>query len=105
MLEYQDVQLDMALSCEGKPDEDCPHWNRYGSDNKNCVEFCVTSHHFTLNKKHDNARTFSNAAIYLGCAERVHQGVVPNEFRTWLYGRGAWCRGQEVKPLVVDITN
>ena len=40
----------------------------------------------------------------MGCAERVREGVVPNEHGTWLYGRDGWCDGQEVTPWVVDIT-
>ena len=58
-----------------------------------------------VNKKHANVRTFNNAGNQLGCAERVLQGVTPNEHGTWLYGRDGWCDGQEVKPWVVDITN
>ncbi|EDV28324.1 uncharacterized protein TRIADDRAFT_37261 [Trichoplax adhaerens] len=77
----------------------------HGSDNNNCAEFCVTSHHFMVNEKHANVRTFSNAGNSLGCAERVLQGVTPNEHGTWLYGRDGWCDGQEIKPWIVDITN
>jgi len=77
----------------------------HGSDNNNCAEFCVTSHHFVVNKKHNYTRVFSNAGTAMGCADRVPEGVVPNEHGTWLYGRDGWCDGQEVVPWVVDITS
>nr|CAB3262253.1 uncharacterized protein LOC100179023 [Phallusia mammillata] len=75
----------------------------HGSDNNNCAEFCVTSHHFSINNK-TYIRTFTNAGTPLGCAHRVPQGVVPNEHGTWLYGRDGWCDGQQVDPWVIDIT-
>ena len=77
----------------------------HGSDNNGCGEFCVTSHHFVVNGKHQHVKTFSNAATPLGCADRVPQGVVPNEHGTWLYGRDGWCDGQQVEPWVFDITS
>lgn len=77
----------------------------HGSDNNNCAEFCVTSHHFIVNKEHNYTRVFSNAGTAMGCADRVPEGVVPNEHGTWLYGRDGWCDGQEVIPWVVDITS
>lgn len=77
----------------------------HGSDNNNCGEFCITSHHFVLNGQYEYVQTFSNAGTPLGCARRVLDGVEPNEHGTWLYGRDGWCDGQEVLPWVVDITN
>ena len=77
----------------------------HGSDNNGCGEFCVTSHTFVINGAHKHVKTFSNAGTPLGCAERVSQGVVPNEHGTWLYGRDGWCDGQQVDPWVIDITN
>ena len=77
----------------------------HGSDNNNCAEFCVTSHNFVVNKKHNYTRVFRNAGTAMGCADRVPEGVVPNEHSTWLYGRDGWCDGQEVVPWVVDITS
>ena len=76
----------------------------HGNDNNNCAEFCVTSHHFVVNDIHNNTRIFKNAGTAMGCADRVGEGVVPNELGRWLYGRGGWCDGQEVTPWVVDIT-
>lgn len=77
----------------------------HGSDNNNCAEFCVTSHHFVVNNKQNYTRVFKNAGTAMGCADRVQEGVVPNEHGTWLYGRDGWCDGQDVIPWVVDITS
>ena len=77
----------------------------HGKDNNGCAEFCVTSHHFILNEHFENVKVFKNAATAMGCAERVGQGVEPNEHGTWLYGRDGWCPGQEVVPWVHDVTD
>lgn len=61
----------------------------HGSDNNNCCEFCVTSHHFIVNGI-PHVLTFSEAGTPMGCADEVDEGVVPNEHGTWLYGRGGW---------------
>lgn len=76
----------------------------HGSDNHGCAEFCVTSHHFVVNGN-VNVRVFKNAATATGCAERIGQGVEPNEHGTWLYGRDGWCCGQDVVPWVEDVTD
>eukprot|EP01097_Dermamoeba_algensis_P001365 TRINITY_DN1517_c0_g2_i3.p1 TRINITY_DN1517_c0_g2~~TRINITY_DN1517_c0_g2_i3.p1 ORF type:complete len:743 (-),score=178.62 TRINITY_DN1517_c0_g2_i3:1527-3713(-) len=77
----------------------------HGSDNNNCGEFCVTSHHFWVNKRSEVSRSFDNAGTPMGCALAVPYGSVPNEHGTWLYGRDGWCDGQNVLPWVVDITH
>ncbi|XP_061174811.1 uncharacterized protein LOC133183952 [Saccostrea echinata] len=75
----------------------------HGSDENGCGEFCVTSHHFSVNG-HINNITFSEAGTPLGCANQVLNGVEPNEHGTWLYGRNGWCDGRNVFPWVIDIT-
>ena len=77
----------------------------HGSDNNGCGEFCVTTHNFVVNGKYKHTTTFDNAGTPLGCADRVPEGVVPNEHGTWLYGRDGWCDGQQVNPWVFDITS
>lgn len=77
----------------------------HGKDNNGCAEFCVTSHHFVVNNASPTVIVFRNAASAMGCALRVQKGVEPNEHGTWLYGRDGWCPGQEVVPLVKDITS
>ena len=75
----------------------------HGSDNNNCAEFCVTSHHFQINDN-DNERVFDNAGTATGCADRVSEGSEPNEHGTWLYGRNGWCDGENVGPWIEDVT-
>ena len=36
----------------------------HGSDNHNCAEFCITSHHFEFNNDTTFSRTFHNAGKY-----------------------------------------
>eukprot|EP00066_Takifugu_rubripes_P014169 XP_011603435.1 PREDICTED: uncharacterized protein LOC101063950 [Takifugu rubripes] len=76
----------------------------HGSDDHNCGEFCVTSHHFLLNAAFNNSLTFDSAGTPLGCTTWVKEGAVPNEHGTWLYGRGGWCDGLQVDPWRVDVT-
>jgi len=75
----------------------------HGSDDNNCAEFCVTSHHFQINEN-DNERVFDNAGTATGCADRVSEGSEPNEHGTWLYGRNGWCDGENVGPWMEDVT-
>jgi len=78
----------------------------HGSDNLNCAEFCVTSHSFRFNDlSHAWNQTFDEAGTQLGCSRHVVQGVEPNEYGTWLYGRDGWCDGLQVTPYVMDVTN
>ncbi|XP_048883064.1 uncharacterized protein si:dkey-256h2.1 [Brienomyrus brachyistius] len=76
----------------------------HGSDENGCGEFCVTSHHFLINGIHNNSLVFDSAGTALGCAMRAGEGAVPNEFGTWLYGRGGWCDGMQVDPWRIDVT-
>jgi len=41
----------------------------------------------------------------VGCANRVPEGVVPNQYGTWQLSRAGWCPGFDVEPWVVDITD
>ncbi|KAJ0066633.1 hypothetical protein NL108_016476, partial [Boleophthalmus pectinirostris] len=76
----------------------------HGSDENGCGEFCVTSHHFTVNSVYNHTLTFDTAGSPLGCTLKVPDGAVPNEHGTWLYGRGGWCDGLQVAPWRVDLT-
>jgi len=73
----------------------------------NCAEFCNSRHIFTVNggtyefqKSHPEAGD-SNYCMEL---ETIAQGVVPNQFGTWGYGRAGWCPGMDVAPFITDIT-
>lgn len=76
----------------------------HGYDNNKCGEFCVTSHFFLFNNIFNNTLTFDSAGSPLGCTTWVKGGAVPNEYGTWLYGRGGWCDGLQVDPWRLDIT-
>ena len=41
---------------------------------------------------------------FIACMLQVADGVEPNEHGTWLYGRNGWCDGQDVKPVLADVT-
>jgi hypothetical protein len=74
----------------------------------NCAEFCNSRHNFIVNggtgefsKSHPNASD-NNYCMEL---ETIVQGVVPNQYGTWGYGRAGWCPGMDVVPYIVDITD
>ena len=73
-------------------------------------EFVSTSHNFTVNGQSfstlspEYADRFMQAGTEFGCANKTIRGAVPNEHGTWYYGRNGWCDGEDVKPLVWDIT-
>ena len=74
----------------------------------NCAEFCNSRHIFEVNggvfefeKDHPNASS-SNYCMQL---ETIAQGVIPNQYGTWGYGRAGWCPGQDVDPYITDITD
>lgn len=76
----------------------------FGAVEENCAEFCNHQHEFSVNgtaftKEHPEAGTS------LGCFEKVEEGVVPNQFGTWPFGRGGWCPGQDVKPWGADVSS
>ncbi|TKS82579.1 hypothetical protein D9C73_016688 [Collichthys lucidus] len=109
---YQPIKFSVPASARKVTDMtvDTDHVELYavitghGSDDNNCGEFCVTSHHFLLNGVFNNTLRFDMAGSALGCTTRVKEGAVPNEHGTWLYGRGGWCDGLQVDPWRVDVT-
>lgn len=76
----------------------------HGADTSQCAEFCNHGHHFVFNGN-DHLVDFPEARSPSGCAERVDQGVVPNQHGTWYFGRGGWCPGLDVRPVVIDVTS
>ncbi len=74
-----------------------------GADPGNCAEFCSTNHHFTVNGT-ENLVDFPEAGAATDCQDRVGEGVVPNQYGTWFYGRSNWCPGLEIVPVVFDVT-
>ena len=74
----------------------------------NCCEFCNSRHIFTVNGGvYEFNRDHPNASDNNYCMEigTIAQGVIPNQYGTWGYGRAGWCPGQDVAPYVVDITD
>ena len=74
----------------------------------NCAEFCNSRHNFSVNggtgefsKSHPEASD-NNYCMEL---ETIVQGVVPNQYGTWGYGRAGWCPGMDVTPYIIDITD
>ena len=63
---------------------------------------------FTINggvHEFDTSYPEANDNNYCMELETIIQGVVPNQWGTWGYGRAGWCPGQDVHPMVTDITD
>ncbi|MBM4372658.1 MAG: hypothetical protein FJ098_13440 [Deltaproteobacteria bacterium] len=75
----------------------------FGVDSENCAEFCNHTHHFTVNGV-EFVKDHPMAGTTWGCMEQIEQGVVPNQYGTWPFGRGGWCPGFDVQPFVADVT-
>ena len=75
----------------------------FGATADNCAEFCNHQHEFALNGT-PFLREHPDASSRYGCYDRVAEGVVPNQFGSWPFGRAGWCPGEDVKPWVQDVT-
>ena len=74
----------------------------------NCAEFCNSKHMFTVNGGvHEFETAYPTAGYQTHCMEpsTISQGVKPNQYGTWGYGRAGWCPGQDVHPMITDITD
>ena len=74
----------------------------------NCAEFCNSRHDFTVNGGTGNfskAHPSASDNNYCMELETIVQGVVPNQYGTWGYGRAGWCPGMDVAPYIVDVTS
>ena len=74
----------------------------------NCAEFCNSKHTFIVNggvHEFDTSYPEANDNNYCMELETIIEGVVPNQWGTWGYGRAGWCPGQDVHPMVTDITD
>lgn len=73
----------------------------------NCAEFCNSGHLFEINGGVGNfQKTHPEAGTLTHCMdlEQIANGVVPNQWGTWGYGRAGWCPGWEVAPFIQDIS-
>ena len=80
----------------------------WGCDGFNCAEFCNSKHMFTVNGGiHEFEIVNPEADDNTHCMEldTIVEGVVPNQWGTWGYGRAGWCPGQDVHPMITDITD
>ncbi|GMV43933.1 MAG: hypothetical protein AMXMBFR64_56490 [Myxococcales bacterium] len=75
----------------------------FGGVKENCAEFCNHQHKFTLNGK-SWVKTHPTAGTPYGCRDQISDGVVPNQFGSWVFGRGGWCPGMDVLPWTADVT-
>ena len=80
----------------------------WGCDGFNCAEFCNSKHMFAVNGgvyEFETSYPEANDNDYCMELETIIQGVVPNQWGTWGYGRAGWCPGQDVHPVMTDITD
>ncbi len=75
-----------------------------GSEEANCAEFCRFESVFTVNGN-DFEIDFNKAGTRAGCFDAVIDGVVPNQYGSWPFGRAGWCPGQDVKLIKFDVTD
>ena len=74
----------------------------------NCAEFCNSKHTFTVNGgvyEFENDHPEAGDLDYCMDPETISKGVKPNQYGTWGYGRAGWCPGQDVHPVITDITD
>jgi hypothetical protein len=79
-----------------------------GCDSDNCAEFCNTRHFFSVNGgvfEFDKSHPEAGAAADCMSVESIANGVIPNQYGTWGYGRAGWCPGLDVDPFIQDITD
>lgn len=69
----------------------------------NCAEFCDHHHHFGVGDQ-EFVREHSVVGQQDGCVQELANGMTPNQWGTWWFGRGGWCPGQQVDPYVVDVS-
>jgi hypothetical protein len=77
----------------------------FGTDTKNCAEFCDHQHRFTVNGGTSHTKTHDYVGNTMGCADQVSMGTVPNQSGTWVYGRAGWCPGMEVEVWRADVSS
>lgn len=76
----------------------------YGKDRANCAEFCNHQHEFTLNDAQSWMKEEPEAGSSYGCGDHVVDQALPNQYGTWVYGRGGWCPGMQVDPWSADVS-
>lgn len=68
-----------------------------------CCEFLPSKHTFVV-----NGESFTLSLMEpldpQACTTHVDQGVEPNGYGAWWFGRNGWCNGMAILPWVEDIT-
>ncbi len=76
----------------------------HGGATNNCAEFCNHQHEWTI-----GGQTYFHEHDTIGddtaCVDAIDNGTVPNQSGTWWFGRGGWCPGQQIEPVVFDVTD
>lgn len=76
----------------------------HGAEYLNCAEFCDHQHEVRINGD-VYLRTHPSVGNDQGCVDEVENGMTPNQWGTWWFGRGGWCPGQQVEPWIEDVTD
>ncbi len=105
---YNDAQelKEVTVPADVKRVEFVAHITGHGmSGAMNCSEFCAHNHRIQVGQGPVHEKDHSVADARRGCQMAVNEGVVPNQFGTWPFGRAGWCPGQEVRPWRIDLTD
>lgn len=76
----------------------------HGADTNQCAEFCNHQHEFIINNR-SFYREHPEVGNQEGCIAQIDNGMTPNQWGTWWFGRGGWCPGQQVPPMVENVTD
>lgn len=101
---HPDVTFELPAGATGAAVYAVISGHGFGAVKENCAEFCNHQHTFTVNGK-KWTKTHPKAGTAYGCRDQIADGVVPNQFGSWIFGRGGWCPGLDVAPWSADITS
>lgn len=96
--------IDVTIPADAKKVELFVLVTGHGSEAGQCSEFCNHQHELSVNGK-THLIEFPKAGSNTGCVANAANGMTPNQAGTWWYGRGGWCPGMQVDPIVIDVTS
>merc|ERR1712232_1363769 len=67
------------------------------------LRFLPTQHNFIVNGLRYSVEYMEPLDMW-GCTDSVLEGVEPNGYGAWWFGRNGWCNGHAIRPWVVDVT-
>jgi hypothetical protein len=103
--EYNDIQADKEIEIPADVTR-VELWaiiTGHGAELQNCAEFCNHEHEVRINGD-VYFRDHPIVGDDQGCIAELENGMTPNQWGTWWFGRGGWCPGQRVEPWQVDVT-